>query len=196
MKELLVISVCYLIGSIPFSFIFSRFLGGVDIRSKGTGNVGATNVFRTLGIKIALLSLLGDLMKGAVAAWLGLSLGGIELAALSTVAVVAGHCWPVFLGFRGGKGVSTSAGAILVLMPPIGLVLLTIFATVIYVSRFVSLGSVCAAVLLPLLALIMHQPWQYFFMCLALAAMVLFRHRTNIERLRQGNERKFNEKVS
>jgi glycerol-3-phosphate acyltransferase PlsY len=196
MEWLLLILLCYLIGSVPFSFIFSRLLGGVDIRAQGTGNVGATNVFRTLGIKIALLSLLGDLLKGVLAAWLGLNFGGIGLAALCTVAVVAGHCWPIFLGFRGGKGVATSAGAILVLMPLIGVTMAVTFITVIAVSRFVSLGSVCAAVLFPVLILVMNEPWQYLMMGLVMAGMVLFRHRTNIERLRKGTERKINEKVS
>jgi glycerol-3-phosphate acyltransferase PlsY len=196
MEWLLLILLCYLIGSVPFSFIFSRLLGGVDIRARGTGNVGATNVFRTLGIKIALLSLLGDLLKGVLAAWLGLTFGGIGLAALCTVAVVTGHCWPIFLGFRGGKGVATSAGAILVLMPLIGVIAAVTFVTVIAVSRFVSLGSVCAAVLFPVLILVMNEPWQYLMMGLVMSGMVLFRHRTNIERLRKGTEKKINEKVS
>ncbi|MCX5780234.1 MAG: glycerol-3-phosphate 1-O-acyltransferase PlsY [Firmicutes bacterium] len=196
MPEVLLIILCYLIGSVPFSFIFSRLLGGVDIRAIGTGNVGATNVLRTLGIKIALLSLVGDLLKGVLAAWLGLFLGGVGLAALCAVAVVAGHCWPVFLGFRGGKGVATSAGVILLLMPLIGLILAVTFVTVIAVSRFVSLGSVCAAVLFPVLILVMKEPWQYLVMGLVMVAMVLFRHRTNIERLRQGTERKIGEKDS
>lgn len=196
MPEFLLIILCYLIGSVPFSFIFSRLLGGVDIRAIGTGNVGATNVLRTLGIKIALLSLVGDLLKGVLAAWLGLFFGGVGLAALCAVAVVAGHCWPVFLGFRGGKGVATSAGVILLLMPLIGLIMAVTFVTVIAVSRFVSLGSVCAAVLFPILILVMKEPWQYLVMGLVMVAMVLFRHRTNIERLRQGTERKIGEKAS
>ncbi|MEQ8237489.1 MAG: glycerol-3-phosphate 1-O-acyltransferase PlsY [Syntrophomonadaceae bacterium] len=194
MKEIVFTIACYLIGSVPFSYLFSRYLGGVDIRSRGTGNVGATNVLRTLGMKIALLSLLGDVLKGVLAAWLGLAFGGEGLAALCTVAVVTGHCWPLFLDFRGGKGVATSAGALMVLMPLITLILLVTFVTIIAVSRYVSLGSVCAAVLLPLLALVMQEPWQYLLMSVLLAGMVLFRHRTNIERLRQGCESKLGQK--
>lgn len=194
MKELVVVVICYLIGSIPFSYLFSRYLGGVDIRSQGTGNVGATNVLRTLGLKIALISFLGDFLKGILAAYLGLIVGGEGLAAVSAVAVVAGHCWPLFLGFRGGKGVATSAGVLIVLTPLITVILLAVFVTIIAVSRFVSLGSVCAAVLFPVLTIIMNEPWQYILMSLLMAAMVLFRHRTNIERLRQGTERKLGEK--
>jgi len=195
MIEYVLVILCYFLGSVPFSYLFSRILGGVDIRARGTGNVGATNVLRTLGIKIALASLGGDLLKGVLAAWLGLHFGGEGLGALCAAVAVAGHCWPVFLGFRGGKGVSTSAGALLILMPEICLIIAATFVTVIAVSRFVSLGSVCAATLLPLLVLLIHQPWQYIIMSFVLASMVIFRHRTNIERLRQGTEKKINEKA-
>lgn len=195
MLEFILVLLCYLLGSIPFSYIFSRVLGGVDIRAKGTGNVGATNVLRTLGIKIALASLGGDLLKGVIAAWLGLHFGGESLGALCAAVAVTGHCWTVFLGFKGGKGVATSAGTLLVLMPVILLILAVSFVTIIAVSRYVSLGSVCAAVLLPLLVLLMHQPLPFIFMSFAIASMVIFRHRTNIERLRQGVEKKINEKA-
>ncbi len=196
MLEALLVLLCYLLGSIPFSYIFSRILGGVDIRAKGTGNVGATNVLRTLGIKIALASLLGDFLKGVLAAWLGLHFGGEILAALCASIVVVGHCWPIFLGFRGGKGVSTSAGALLVLVPPVMLMVMLTFITLIAVTRYVSLGSVCGAALLPLMLLLMHQPWPYVIMGFILASIVLFRHRENIERLRKGTEKKINEKAS
>jgi glycerol-3-phosphate acyltransferase PlsY len=196
MKEILLVLLCYFLGSIPFSFIFSRVFGGVDIRAKGTGNVGATNVLRTLGIKIAVASLLGDLLKGAMAAWLGLHFGNQGLAALCAAAAVTGHCWPVFLGFRGGKGVATSGGAVLVLMPTILLILAATFVIVIAVSRFVSLGSLCVAVILPVSALLTIQPWPYIAMSFVLAVMVIFQHRTNIVRLRQGTEKKINEKAS
>lgn len=195
MKEILVVLLCYIIGSIPFSYIFSRVLGGVDIRAKGTGNVGATNVLRTLGIKIAVASLLGDLLKGAAAAWLGLYFGGPGLAAVCAAVAVLGHCWPVFLRFKGGKGVATSCGILLALVPMIGLIALAIFVTVIAVSRYVSLGSVCTAAILPVVVLLTHQPWQYMAMIFVLASLVIFKHRENIERLRQGTEKKINEKA-
>ena len=195
MKEVLLILLCYVIGSIPFSYLCSRFLGGVDIRSRGTGNVGATNVLRTLGIKIALVSLGGDLLKGMLSAWLGLHFGGEILAALCATAAVAGHCWPIFLGYRGGKGVATSAGALLVIMPTVLLIVLATFVTIIAVTRYVSLGSICAAALLPLMVLITRQPWSYIVMSFILATMVIILHRSNIERLRNGTEKKINEKA-
>ncbi|NLB19067.1 MAG: acyl-phosphate glycerol 3-phosphate acyltransferase, partial [Syntrophomonadaceae bacterium] len=115
MQEIVLVLLCFLLGSIPFSYIFSRLWGGVDIRAQGTGNVGATNVLRTLGIKVALASLTGDIFKGLVAAWLGMHFGGVSLAAACGAAAMAGHCWPVFLRFRGGKGVATGAGVVIYL---------------------------------------------------------------------------------
>lgn len=195
MKEILLVLLCYLIGAIPFSYIFSRALGGVDIRARGTGNVGATNVLRTLGIKIAVLSLLGDLSKGAVSAWLGLHFGGMNLAAICATIAVMGHCWPIFLGFRGGKGVATAAGVVLILMPKVFLLLAVIFVVIIGVTRYVSLGSICAAASLPILAGLVYHPKIYAAMSLLIAVMIIFRHRTNIERLRHGTEKKITEKA-
>ena len=195
MLEILLVLLCYILGSIPFSFIFSRVLGGVDIRARGTGNVGATNVLRTLGIKIAAASLLGDILKGAVSAWLGFYYGGPSLAALCTIMAVAGHCWPVFLGFRGGKGVATWGGALLVLMTTDALIAAAMLVIIIAISRFVSLGSICTVAILPFLALLTNQPWQYVVLCLVAAGIVIFQHKTNIERLRHGTEKKINEKA-
>lgn len=198
MKELWVLLplLSYIIGSVPFSYIFSRFLGGVDIRTKGTGNVGATNVLRSVGIKVAVASLAGDLLKGLMAAWLGSYFGGPGLAAVCSVAVVVGHCWPVFLGFRGGKGVATAAGVIFMLMPLIILLEALVFVSIIAFSRYVSLGSVSAALVFPVAALVSQQPWQYVIMSLIISAIIVYRHRTNIERLRQGTESKLTEKAS
>lgn len=196
MKEAVLVLLCYLLGSIPFSYIFSKVFGGLDIRTKGTGNVGATNVLRTLGIKIALASLAGDFLKGVLAAWLGFYVGGEILGAICASMVVIGHCWPIFLGFKGGKGVATSAGVLLVLMPPVMLMLAAIFVSLSAITRYVSLGSVCAAALLPVILLLMHQPWSYIIMGFILSAIVLFGHRGNIERLLNGTEKKINQKAT
>ncbi|HRY13730.1 MAG TPA: glycerol-3-phosphate 1-O-acyltransferase PlsY [Syntrophomonadaceae bacterium] len=197
MSELgvLLVLLSYLIGSIPFSFIFSRFLGGVDIRTKGTGNVGATNVLRSVGVKIAIAALAGDLAKGLLAAWWGSYFGGPGLGAVCSVAVVAGHCWPVFLRFRGGKGVATAAGVIFMLFPMVGLLEAVVFFTVVGLSRYVSLGSVTAALAFPFLVLLTHQPSQYVVMAIIIAAIIVYRHRSNIERIRKGTESKVNEKA-
>lgn len=196
MKELGLVILCYLIGSIPFSYIFSRFFGGVDIRSKGTGNVGATNVLRTVGKKVAAAALLGDFLKGFLAAWIGYTMGGTTVAAICAVIAVVGHCWPIFLGFKGGKGVATSAGLILFLMPSVFPILVLVFVGLIALTRYVSLGSISAAIIFPFLVFITHQPWPYIIMSLILSIMVLIRHSGNIDRLRKGNERRINEKVT
>ncbi len=197
MKEIgvLLVLLSYLLGSIPFSYIFSRTFGGVDIRTKGTGNVGATNVLRSLGVKIAVVSLIGDLLKGLVAAWIGYYFDGVTLAAACSVAVVVGHCWPITLRLRGGKGVATAAGMMLALMPLIFLLEAMVVIIIAATTRYVSLGSVCAAILFPILVIFSHQPWQYVIMSIIVGSIVLFRHRSNIRRLRQGTESKINEKA-
>lgn len=195
MKEAAIIILCYLIGAIPFSYLSGLILGKVDIRSQGSGNVGATNVFRTTGIPIALLALLGDLFKGFAAAWISFSIGGLPLAAICSLAAVIGHCYPVFLSFRGGKGVATAAGVLLYLMPNIVLILAVTFVVTIAVSRYVSLGSLLAAAILPLLTIILIQPWPYILVSFLLSALVIYRHRENIQRLREGKETKINNRV-
>lgn len=117
MQTVLLLMVSYLAGAIPFSYIFAHWFLDIDIREEGSGNVGSTNVLRTAGKQVALASFTGDVLKGILAAWLGMHFGGELLAALCSVAAVIGHCWPVYLGFKGGKGVATSAGIVLYLFP-------------------------------------------------------------------------------
>lgn len=194
MKEVLLILLCYFIGSIPFSFIVARTLADVDVRSRGSGNVGATNVLRTSGKVAAVLAVAGDLLKGTLAAWLGLILGGPLLAAGCSLAAVIGHCYPVFLKFRGGKAVATAGGVVLFLMPKICLILLCLFIIIIILTRYVSLASVIVAATLPILAILLNYPWQYSLLSLLMALLVIYRHRENIKRLRQGNEARINDR--
>ncbi|MGS0764900.1 glycerol-3-phosphate 1-O-acyltransferase PlsY [Syntrophomonas curvata] len=195
MREFLLILLCYLIGSIPFSYIAARVLAHTDVRTRGSGNVGATNVFRTSGTGAALLALAGDLIKGVLAAWLGLTLGGLLLAALCSLAAVIGHCYPLFLRFRGGKAVATAGGVVLWLMPKVVIILLLIFIAVVYVSRYVSLASIAVAVLLPVIALMLHNPWEYILLSVLMAALVVYRHRENIRKLRQGTEARIGDRA-
>lgn len=187
MKVLLVV-ICYLIGSIPFSYIAARVLAHTDVRTRGSGNVGATNVFRTSGVGAALVALAGDLLKGVLAAWLGLTLGGLSGAVLCSLAAVIGHCYPLFLKFRGGKAVATAGGVVLFLMPQVVLILLVIFILVILVSRYVSLASITVAIALPAIAFILHNPWQYILLSVLMAILVVYRHRENIKKLKEGTE--------
>jgi len=195
LKAVIVVLLCYLIGSMPFSYLLSRIFEGVDIRKKGSGNIGATNVLRTSGVKIAVPALIGDLLKGIVAAWIGLSMGGTVLAVICSLAAVIGHCYSIFLRFYGGKGVATAAGSVLYLMPDVLLILLCVFIVVAAISRYVSLASITATVLFPILTLLLMKPLPYIVSSFFLALLVIYRHRENIERLRNGTEMKINEKV-
>lgn len=195
MLKAALIVLSYLLGSISFSYIFSRLWGGVDIRKRGSGNVGATNVLRTLGLKVALPAFMGDFFKGLLAAFLGMKLGGEALASACALAAVIGHCYPVFLGFRGGKGVATAGGAVLFLMPDVLGLLALVFLTVIFMSRYVSLGSITAAFTLPILAFILDKPLSFIILSIVLAVLVIYKHRENIERLLNGQEPKIGEKA-
>lgn len=195
MKEVLVVLLCYLIGSIPFSYLFGRIFGKVDVRSKGSGNVGATNVLRTIGVKVALAALAGDLLKGFFAAWLGFQMGGTMMLVLCPFAAVLGHCYSVFLNFRGGKGVATAAGAILFLMPEILLILLLLLILIVVLSRYVSLASITAASLFPILVIFFDRSFSNVLVSILIAILVIYKHKENIVRLRNGTEAKINEKA-
>lgn len=190
MLKVAIVILAYLIGSIPFSYLVSRRFGDIDIRTRGSGNVGATNVLRTTGLKYALLALAGDIAKGALAAWLGLVLGGQVLASTCGAAAVIGHSWPVYLGLRGGKGVATSAGVLLVLVPKVVLALLVIFVITVALLRLVSVGSLVAAIANPVMVAVLYGSVPLVIMALVLSAIVIWRHQSNIERLRRGSEPK------
>ncbi|QGT99833.1 Acyl-phosphate:glycerol-3-phosphate O-acyltransferase PlsY [Candidatus Syntrophocurvum alkaliphilum] len=195
MLEALIIIFCYVLGSLPFSYLISRLLGGIDIRSKGSGNIGATNVYRTLGPYIGVAALFADLLKGLIAAFLGLTIGGTVIAAVCGLAAVLGHCFPIFLKFKGGKGVATAAGVMLMLTPMVFIISLVVFAVITFVSRYVSLASVTVAILFPVLTIVMSEPIAYILMAAIIASLVVYRHNENIYRLRQGTESKINEKA-
>jgi glycerol-3-phosphate acyltransferase PlsY len=183
------IILCYLIGAIPFSYLVSQ-LKGVDIRTRGSGNVGATNVLRTLGPALGAAALWGDFLKGLAAAWIGTMAGGEWLMVGCALAAVLGHCYSVFLRFRGGKGMATSAGIVLYLLPKIFLIMLVVFVGVVALLRYVSLGSITVAILFPILTLVMNEPHELLVFSVLLAALVVYRHSENIDRLRKGTESK------
>ncbi len=195
MGEFLVVVGAYLIGSIPFSLIVGKLMAGVDIRKQGSGNVGATNVLRSLGTQGAILALIADALKGVAAVWAGLLVGGAMLAAVCGVAVVLGHCFSVFLSFKGGKGVATSGGIVLFLMPKVILALLAAFILIVFLSRYVSLGSITVAALLPVLAFTLNYDFAYVLMSLVLAFIVIWHHKDNITRLKEGTESKIGQRI-
>lgn len=198
---ILVALVAYLIGSISFSVIFTKKLAGFDVREKGSKNAGSTNVLRTAGKKIAILTLVCDILKGVVAILFAKLIGHIDdfehveyLIQVAGLAVVIGHTFPIFFGFKGGKGVATSLGIILLANWQIGLICLVFALILIILTRMVSLGSVAAAILFPVLTLFIHENYliagDYRIFGILLGVFVCFNHRTNIKRLLKGQENK------
>ncbi len=177
----------YGLGSIPFGLLLTQWAGAGDIRTIGSGNIGATNVLRTGRKGLALATLLLDVAKGALPTMLGLAWLGPLGAVLAGAGAILGHCYPVWLGFRGGKGVATAAGVVLGLTPVLFLVILAAFIVVVYATRWVSLGSIAAACLAPLAAwFVGNGPAALLY--LLVAALVVLKHRQNIGRLLRGEE--------
>jgi glycerol-3-phosphate acyltransferase PlsY len=194
----------YLLGSVSFSFLIVKMKEGKDVRTLGSGNAGATNVLRASSLSAAVLTLVLDLGKG-VAAVLGTRLleAPPPVVGGAAFAVVLGHIFPIFLGFRGGKGVATAAGALGALEPLAMLATLAVFVAVVAWKRYVSLGSVVAALVFPLLAWAGHRlGWipdvtpSVVIASAAIAALVLYRHRSNLVRLRRGTENRLGEKAA
>lgn len=190
--------VAYLLGSIPFGLVIARLFGGADVRKAGSGNIGATNVARVAGNAAGVLTLLFDVAKGAAAVWIAgrfteQSAAWMTLAAL---AALLGHCFPLWLKFRGGKGVATAGGAFLMLCPLAMGTALLLFVLVVAFWRYVSLGSVAAAAAMPLLIYLLwaprHAPPPVVTLGTLLAAvLIIWKHRSNIERLLGGTEPRF-----
>lgn len=195
MKLFILIIVSYLLGSIPSSFIAGKIAGNIDIRQYGSGNAGATNVLRVLGLKAAIPVFLADVLKGVLATLIGKRMGGDALAALAGFAAIVGHNWPVFLNFRGGKGIATSFGVLLVLFPLISFILFMAGVIVIAITRYVSLGSITAAVLFPILLLIFGYEWKMVLFGIAVGSLAIYRHRSNITRLLEGRENKLGQRA-
>jgi len=192
MLALQVIAVAYLIGSIPFSFLVARAFGVHDVRRVGSGNVGATNVLRSAGKMAGALALLLDLGKGAAATALvgRLAPGDASLPAAAALAAVVGHMYPVWLRFQGGKGVATGLGAFAPLAPWAALGSLVVFGLVAAVTRLVSLGSVVGALAMAGVVLALRGPNPVALSVALTAALVVFRHRSNLRRILGGTERR------
>ena len=186
----------YLIGAIPLGWLVARAFGVGDIRRHGSGTIGATNVLRTLGWAPAIVTLLGDVAKGYLAVVLAARLTGGDPAAVAAAAVaaVAGNCWSVFLGFRGGKGVATGLGALLRLAPWATLAALPVFLVVVASFRYVSLASLLATVCVPLGAAVLGYPRASVAAAAVVAAIIIGRHHANIGRLRAGTESRLGQK--
>jgi glycerol-3-phosphate acyltransferase PlsY len=191
------LAIGYLLGSIPFAFLLSRRLEGIDIRRAGSGNVGAANVLRTSGIGAALLVMLLDVAKGAGSVlvaqrWVA---GDAVAPAAAGLAAIVGHVYPVWLRFRGGKGVATACGVFSVLTPWAMLPAVTLFVATVWITRFISLGSLMATVALGPIAYGMDAPRAAVVAAVGAAAVIVFRHRSNLARLWAGTERRIGQRV-
>ena len=198
--------IAYLIGSVNFSVIISKKMAGFDVREKGSGNAGSTNVLRTVGKKAAALTLLCDILKGVVSVLIALLVGVIAgesanaaiVVEIAALAVVIGHTFPVFFGFRGGKGVATSLGVILIVNWKIGLICLVFALSLMALTRIVSLGSISASVLFAVLTMFIRDSYiggidfdfSFIIFGILLAALVIYNHRSNLKRIINGTENK------
>jgi len=181
----------YAIGSIPFALILARRRGIPDLRGIGSGNLGASNVWRAAGATAGILVALLDIAKGAAGVLVADRLaGGAAAPAAAGVAAVVGHLYPVWLGFRGGKGVATSCGAFAVLAPLAILPALAVFFVSVFITKYISAGSVMASLALPPLAYVTGSPTPVIAAAAAVAALIAFRHRSNLKRVRTGTEPK------
>ena len=202
--------IAYAIGSINFSVILSKKMAGFDVREKGSGNAGSTNMLRAVGKKAAILTLVCDILKGVVSILIALLIGKIVknvdralLIQIAGILVVIGHTFPIFFGFKGGKGVATSFGVLLMVNWKIGFICLTFALVIIIASKMVSMGSIGAAILFPVLTIFINEHYivsasglKYFIFSLILAIFVIFNHRENVKRILNGTENKLSFKNS
>lgn len=193
--------IAYCLGSISFSVIFSKKIGGFDVREKGSGNAGSTNVLRTVGKRAAALTLVCDILKGIVAVLLAYAFShivedanGALMVQIAGIMAVIGHTFPVFFKFKGGKGVATSLGIIMLINYQIGLICLIFALLVMFLTKTVSIGSIMAAILFPVLTLLIHDNYliegNYIIFGILLALIVIYNHRSNIKRIMNGEENK------
>ena len=193
--------IAYLIGSINFSVILSKKMAGFDVREKGSGNAGTTNMLRSVGKKAAAITLVCDVLKGVVAILIAMLIAktvqgsnGALLVQIAGIAVILGHTFPVFFKFKGGKGVATSLGVLIMSNWQIGLICLVFALILIALTQMVSVGSIAAAILYPVLTLFIPQnyivPGNYLIYSIILAVFIVFNHRENVKRLLNGNENK------
>ena len=191
--------IAYLIGSVNFSVIISKRVAGFDVREKGSGNAGTTNMLRSVGKGAAAITLICDILKGVVAIGIAMLLGSIIpnvdkalLVQIAGIFVIIGHTFPVFFKFKGGKGIATSLGILLMINWQIGLICLVFALVLMALTRMVSLGSVAAAILYPVLTLFITEhylvPGSYLIFSIIVAVIVLFNHRSNIKRIMAGKE--------
>lgn len=188
---ILVIVLSYIVGSIPSGLILGKAVWHTDLRRYGSGNIGATNAWRTLGKVPGLLIFAADLLKGMFGVWAGMALVGTPMGMVAGgLMAVVGHSASVFLKFKGGKGVATGLGVLIMMMPSVSAVVFAVWLVIVLISKYVSLGSIIAAALVPVAAYILGMPAEFIAFGLLAAVFVIYRHKSNISRLLSGTESK------
>ena len=197
MKTALIIISCYLLGSIPFGYIVGKLFKKVDIRELGSGNIGAANAFRILGPSLASLVLIGDIGKGIFSIYLVqyLNIDNLLIITIAGLAVICGHDWSLFLGFKGGKGIATTFGVVFGLNPTISILALIIWGVVVITTRYVSLSSIFAVISIFIFSILFKQPYEYIIFSAMIMILGIFKHKENIKRLKSKKERKIGEKI-
>jgi len=197
MKIVLIILSCYLLGSIPFGYIVGKLFKKIDIREHGSGNIGATNAFRILGPLLASLVVIGDIGKGIFSIYLVqyFNIDNLLILTIAGLAVICGHDWSIFLGFKGGKGIATTFGVMFVLNPTISVLALMIWVVVVITTRYVSLSSIFAVISIFIFTILFKQPYEYIIFSAIIMILGIFKHKENIERLKSKKERKIGEKI-
>ena len=197
MKIALVIISCYLLGSVPFGYIVGKLFKKVDIREYGSGNIGATNALRILGPSLASLVVLGDIGKGILSIYLVqyLNIDSLLILIIAGLAVIFGHDWSIFLGFKGGKGIATTFGVVFALNPTISILALIVWGVVVITTRYVSLASIFAVISIFIFTILFKQPYEYIIFSAIILVLGIFKHKDNIERLKLKKESKIGEKI-
>ncbi|MDR1941435.1 MAG: glycerol-3-phosphate 1-O-acyltransferase PlsY [Endomicrobium sp.] len=190
--KFLYLAFAYLCGAVPFAYIIAKFAGNVDIRTVGSGNPGATNVFRVVGKKSGAATFVLDVLKGFLPVYFAFYIdNSFSYSAAAAACVLAGHMYTVFLKFKGGKGVAAGLGAFLALFPLPAVIAFAVFIIALVLSGYVALGSIIAALSLPIVTFYSGYPTEAVVFAFAAAVLIIYKHRTNIARLRAGTENKF-----
>ncbi|OGD14210.1 acyl-phosphate glycerol 3-phosphate acyltransferase [Candidatus Atribacteria bacterium RBG_19FT_COMBO_35_14] len=197
MKIALIIISCYLLGSIPFGYIVGKLFKKVDIREYGSGNIGASNALRILGPSLASFVVIGDIGKGIFSIYLAqhFNIDNLLILTITGLAVICGHDWSLFLGFKGGKGIATTIGVVFAFNPIIALLAVTVWVIVIIITRYTSLSSIFALISIFVFTILFKQPYEYIVFGAIILVLGIFKHKENIERLKSKKERKIGEKI-
>ena len=197
MKIALIIISCYLLGSIPFGYIAGKLFKKIDIREFGSGNIGATNALRILGPALAFFVAIGDIGKGIFSIYLVqyFNIDNLLILTIAGLAVICGHDWSLFLGFKGGKGIATTFGVVFALNPTISILALIVGGVVVITTRYVSLASIFAVISIFILTILFKQPYEYIVFSAIIMILGIFNHKENIKRLKSKKERKIGEKI-